>query len=367
MNKALMIFVCTFIFQGLFSDPIDYINRFDNDFGDNYCQYRVIEKTNVYNNLQELSGTVEKNTVLTYPNTQIVMLDDFNSVIGYNDYWISTSNIILDGSDYLPKYLVSNIWIPEWYKQVITVNQEQALAVLIKYIPGVINYDSVPGYNKEKWNEVSFCTFPNGITFSNLNMIVRTFGLSEGFELLITKIEKDSDNVYNIIARANCDFDWESINNTTIDMINFPKAKNSIKLTFQCSEKVVTVSNTESGEIIYNLFPVSKEWTEELYLFLSTGRINKTLNEVFLHYVSLDKLMSASDNLRLRSGEEASSSIITTMLKGTSVKIVKLGKQQTIDGITSNWVQVEVQSGKDRDGKSLKEGTIGWCFGGYLE
>ena len=83
--------------------------------------------------------------------------------------------------------------------------------------------------------------------------------------------------------------------------------------------------------------------------------------------VTLGKLMTASDNLRLRSGEETSSAVITTMLKGTTVKVVKLGKQETIDGITSNWVQIEVQNGKDRDGKKIKEGTIGWCFGGYLD
>ena len=56
------------------------------------------------------------------------------------------------------------------------------------------------------------------------------------------------------------------------------------------------------------------------------------------------------------------------MQKGTRVKILKLGKAETIHGITSNWVQVEVLSGaKDKDGKALKAGTIGWCYGGYLE
>jgi len=55
------------------------------------------------------------------------------------------------------------------------------------------------------------------------------------------------------------------------------------------------------------------------------------------------------------------------MSAGTRVKILRLGKQATIDGITSNWVQVEVQTGaKDRDGKPIAAGTTGWCFGGYL-
>ena len=77
--------------------------------------------------------------------------------------------------------------------------------------------------------------------------------------------------------------------------------------------------------------------------------------------------MSCADNLRLRSEEAASSKIITTMAKGTKVKILKLGKAETIDGINSRWVQVEILSGaKDKDGKAIKPGTIGWCYGGYL-
>ena len=56
------------------------------------------------------------------------------------------------------------------------------------------------------------------------------------------------------------------------------------------------------------------------------------------------------------------------MSAGTKVKILELGKAETIDGISSNWVKVEVQKGaKDRDGNPIKAGTVGWCYGGYLE
>ena len=78
--------------------------------------------------------------------------------------------------------------------------------------------------------------------------------------------------------------------------------------------------------------------------------------------------MSCIDNLSLRSEGSVSASVITTMKKGTKVKVLKLGNAETIDGITSNWVQVEVLSGaKDQKGKKIKAGTIGWCYGGYLE
>ena len=75
----------------------------------------------------------------------------------------------------------------------------------------------------------------------------------------------------------------------------------------------------------------------------------------------------ASDNLRLRSSGSTAGKPVVTIGKGTQVKVLGIGTEQTIDGITSNWVQVEVQAGaKDRDGKAIAAGTTGWCFGGYL-
>ncbi len=80
-----------------------------------------------------------------------------------------------------------------------------------------------------------------------------------------------------------------------------------------------------------------------------------------------NKTMSVSENLKLRSGEATTTSVLTVMSAGTKVKILELGKAETIDGINSNWVKVEVISGKDRDGNKLKSGMAGWCYGGYLE
>ena len=79
------------------------------------------------------------------------------------------------------------------------------------------------------------------------------------------------------------------------------------------------------------------------------------------------KRYRASDNLRLRSSGSTAGKPVVTIGKGTQVKVIAVGAEQTIDGITSNWVQVEVQAGaKDRDGKPIAAGTVGWCFGGYL-
>ena len=81
----------------------------------------------------------------------------------------------------------------------------------------------------------------------------------------------------------------------------------------------------------------------------------------------VDGLYRAKENLRLRETGGTSGEIITTMQANTCVKILSLGKEETIDGITDNWCKVRVEwNSKDLDGKSIYE-TIGWCFGGYLK
>lgn len=83
--------------------------------------------------------------------------------------------------------------------------------------------------------------------------------------------------------------------------------------------------------------------------------------------VNVNKTMVVKENLKLRSAEATSSNVLNIMSTGTKVKVLKLGKAEIIDGINSNWVKVEVISGKDRDGNILKVGLSGWCYGGYLE
>ena len=95
---------------------------------------------------------------------------------------------------------------------------------------------------------------------------------------------------------------------------------------------------------------------------IQTGKVASSTN------VTQNKTMTVSENLKLRSGEATSTQVLTIMSAGTKVKILELGKAETIDGISSNWVKVEVQvNSKDRDGKTIKAGTVGWCYGGYLK
>lgn len=79
-------------------------------------------------------------------------------------------------------------------------------------------------------------------------------------------------------------------------------------------------------------------------------------------------IRAAADNLRLRSEDDLSANSLLTIQKNTRVKILETGKYEVIDGLLSNWAYVEVLSGsKDKEGNLIKDGTKGWCFGGYLK
>ena len=76
----------------------------------------------------------------------------------------------------------------------------------------------------------------------------------------------------------------------------------------------------------------------------------------------------AKENLRLRETGSTSGKAITTMQAGSLVLILSKGREETIDGITDNWVQVEVQWDDSKDLECNKlYGKTGWCFGGYLK
>lgn len=73
------------------------------------------------------------------------------------------------------------------------------------------------------------------------------------------------------------------------------------------------------------------------------------------------------DNLRLRSTGSMDGAAIVTIQKGSLLEVIGTGKNETIDGIDSSWVNVKVlESTRDKDGSFVQEETEGWCFGGYL-
>ena len=135
---------------------------------------------------------------------------------------------------------------------------------------------------------------------------------------------------------------------------------------------------TEDGRTIISCALVDEEFATQYENLIQTNKCDLSRVTWPRHadgtcdYETAVRLQSgkryrASDNLRLRSSGSTVGKPVVTIGKGTQVKVLVVGAEQTIDNLISNWVQVEVQTGaKDRDGKPIAAGTTGWVFGGYL-
>jgi hypothetical protein len=61
-------------------------------------------------------------------------------------------------------------------------------------------------------------------------------------------------------------------------------------------------------------------------------------------------------NLRLRSRPDTGGTVLVTIPAGTRLKLLEMGKTETVDGMSAPWVKV-----------LLEDGGEGWCFSGYLK
>lgn len=77
--------------------------------------------------------------------------------------------------------------------------------------------------------------------------------------------------------------------------------------------------------------------------------------------------------LKMRQSPDRYSRTLLILKPGTLLKVVEVGKRETIDGLSANWVKVEpVNDDKSVEGNVIKnwlpaEETSAWVFGAYLE
>ena len=132
-----------------------------------------------------------------------------------------------------------------------------------------------------------------------------------------------------------------------------------------------------SGKIDHNLYGLDLERGSYTTVQLTDTKFPENKVSIFgyepnciITKADIEKtdIRAAADNLRLRSKDDLSADPLLTIQKNTRVKILETGKYEVIDGLLCNWAYVEVVPGsKDNKGNPIKDGTKGWCFGGYLK
>mgnify|MGYP006385649771 FL=1 len=348
--------------------------------------YRTVGKTKLFND--ELSGieTIDldiifQSSALAYAQSESKEpYDIYDHFIGFKDGWISTDDLIIDGSDTFPDSIIATkqnqnntIWIPSWYNTIISNNKK--LEDYSDWYCRYKNVEEIPIVNLHTIEIRNTC-----LTMFDTNRII-CFSIKKNqkngsiYKVFCEIEDAEQEHYYN--------FEKESFS-------NLPRLENNRYVTFliEPNGNRIRFYNSENHNLIIELMLIDKTWKNQMLDYIKSKYKNKGISlniaeEQLEHNwinpknslydkntsaVSIYKTMTVSENLKLRSGEAITSDVLTVMSSGTKVKILELGKAENIDGINSNWVKVEVQSGaKDRDGRTIRAGTVGWCYGGYLE
>ncbi|WP_315451223.1 Ig-like domain-containing protein [uncultured Treponema sp.] len=358
--------------------------------------YKTVREANSYDEYGKIIDRVNRDQRFESSKIAYVMdetnspFDIFEYMISYENGWISTDDLILADSKVLPDAITTanknrfeKKWLPTWHNAILNASRrlEEFSGEYAGYYDGS-EEDSLTG----------LCN----IIFKNTILIFET---SMAHTVFSIKDIRQKNNVYYV----NCELDrsvqshfneWyklESFNNLP-DL----RVRQDALFIIEPNGNRIRFYNGENYKLIIELMQTNQEWADSMVKYIKSEYKNKPANlkvieEKLEHPWSnpvtglydtsvrsgeaaafsnavLKKTMSVKENLKLRSGEATTTSVLAVMSAGTRVKILTLGKQATIDGITSNGVQVEVQAGaKDRDGKAIAAGTTGWCFGGYLE
>ena len=285
---------------------------------------------------------------------------------------------LIIASDFKNK-LETVYWLADYYNKII-IKQDRNIMLnnipRLKEEPFIYHYELEKGYHWYEDPSVNYgilsISYPARDTITVIDIQEHTF--------VLLKEKQIKGNYYEVIV------DKTIVNEHLIESLlyfggDLSKARGKIisKLYFKFDGDYLYIFLDDQQTLLTTYYAYSKEEYVNLKKSIRINQFNSADFTLPRHadgscdYETEVRLQSgkryrASDNLRLRSSGSTAGKPVVTIGKGTQVKVLSIGAQQTIDGITSNWVQVEVQAGaKDRDGKAIAAGTTGWCFGGYLK
>ncbi|MBO5236136.1 MAG: SH3 domain-containing protein [Spirochaetaceae bacterium] len=371
---------------------------------------RITKDSNLYGDKYPLSvsdaiGLVKKGSIVSFDTIQLVTYsidgeENFlNSDYSYFLYvktefgkegYISLLNLSNINNLFIKDELKNYIWNPEYEIDLLKTKDKNIVESNNFFYANYDKWKKYTDWQNEKWYDLyyapliiftdSLIYFSDTETFNGYVCGYITKNLKDTNEIEWLCIEsKTNDYSYEDIPSSFVPFfkkghiykfkyflDGDYLNIKSDNFFSYSFVKFNAKTNFELGNLIYPINNNKFNEKNVSL-PRHADGTCDYDGSKKTAAV-QTVKPTSTTNVTKNETMFVSENLKLRSAEATTSEIITVMSAGTKVKILELGKAENIDGINSNWVKVEVQSGaKDRDGNPIKAGTIGWCYGGYLK
>ena len=335
----------------------------------------LMDKRTIIPKGQELTLNCERNKISLSNDNDKKQTVAFTTNHDLYDGWISIKNLrIKDCDQMLPDSIISieeigisKKFVPSYFLEVL---KNKDASIIKKYDYQYYMYDYAEPYIGLGLQADWF--YP---VISNIGI---RFHNSESF--LFNKIEKIAEDKFRCTGYGTPDFGRMDINEDIWDSYFSYEQIDSGKyesLILHIDGDYIRIYSETNNKHLITYVKISDNLEEQLISLFKdkvcdlskvTWPRRADGSSYYKEKIPIDKIMTVKENLRLRSGEETSSQVVTVMQAGTRVRIEEVGKAETIDGISSNWVKVNVQYGaKDSDGKVIYAGKIGWCFAGYLE
>ena len=297
----------------------------------NNLRFELITDKNISFDSDIDMDKVKNNVLISIEDGKIT--DKFFSQYGYPIRIESITDSIITIKAFIDNTILKVSHPPFVYREVILLSYSNGKFYEIFTYPELIDNQSGPNIFLQSID------FDSNIIKMNYKYIKNGQAKYESYGNISLQLEKICSFYY--LSEYNCD----------------------VKGYFKYFDKETGDAAPAKDDKIYDFTVERNIQKEDFISILYADNINIIYNPS-----SVNKSCFVIENLRLRESESISSEIVTTLQKGSSVKIKLLGKNETIDGISSRWVYVEVQPGaQDRDGKLLESGIAGWCFGGYLK
>ena len=361
--------------------------------------YEIIDDCNAYEIDHEKKEFVRTETIIE--KGHVVSSEIYESSWGIdmlrieNKNFIDTPDYKIAENDSFPEQSVYSIvneetcdrWIPEWYFHALE-RMDRNLIAEAEPKRKTWDGDAIPDVWYKEIPQVS------SLVLTNAGMTMYTPLWAQAI-FLFQSLKKDTDEKFEAIAYPDIydtdnDVFWEP------NKENFPSLQNGnpVKFRFEINGKEMKIYNGETGKLCLDLIQMPAKWVALYEDFIRTNKIpaGLYLPEEYLkrknggslgdniHVMedvaetavskpapAIGKTAIVTENLRLRTSDKTTAEVVTTLAAGTRVKVLAPGREDTIDGIASNWVQVSVPGGaKDKDGNAIEVGTAGWLFGGYL-
>ena len=282
-------------------------------------------------------------------------------------YYYALDDVVIENADKLPgmgkdadlKYPRESLYmIPSYYYDVLKARHYEKI---FEYEPEWKNWNG----NSYNWSD----------DFNPCYLtLTKTYGTivykDKSASFLITNVTRTAENLYRIKIHVNEKHkSYDSYDSRFYDGANIYLKYDGdyVDVYINSLNDKIDSFVISSYKVRQSLHYIADELYEDIHNITWPRHADGSCDYETAVRLQSGKGYRASDNLRLRSSGSTVGKPVVTIGKGTQVKVLGIGAEQTIDGITSNWVQVEVQAGaKDRDGKAIAAGTRGWCFGGYL-